>query len=436
MRNHARIALAVVIMMAAALVLPRGASRYITPDANAQIPTPLLTELLGSPKPSSSPSEDPDPVPGGGGGEEEEPGGSGGGGGEGGGTGGGDGGGKNDDGGKDGRKNDGGKAGQDGKLTEAEKKRKKRRNKRKNDVVTPPSSIAGRIPGAYDTSKLVAVAIRLRSLGMSAEEVVSKVYPPFIIAGNASWIDTWHAPRYGPAPGQIRVHEGQDVFCDYGDPILAPEAGTLSTDDSGLGGITARVHRPDGRYWYMTHLSALNKAFPPGSQVQAGDVVGYCGNSGNAATTPPHVHFGFYREGGVDPSNPMKHLVAWLEKAERRVLGVVVKTTTKRQKQVPTLTAARRFGDAFVPDRSQLSFSGESLWAAGQSPASGAFGLAEAALQEALSTNGLELGIIPAPLDLQLPQDDRRATLPQDSVLAQILEQSTQNSHSHTEGTD
>jgi hypothetical protein len=99
------------------------------------------------------------------------------------------------------------------------------------------------------------------------------------------------------------------------------------------------------------------------------------------------------------------------------------------------LTAARRFGDAFVPDRTQLRFSGESLWAAGQSPASGAFGLAQAALQEALSTNGLELGILPVPNDLQLPQDESRSSLPPDSVLAQMLQESSQ-SHTHAEGTD
>ncbi len=267
-----------------------------------------------------------------------------------------------------------------------------------------------------------------------------KVYPPFIIAGNASWIDTWGAPRYGPAPGQIRTHEGQDIFCDYGDPILAPEAGTISMDDGGLGGITARVHRPDGKYWYLTHLSALNRNFRNGDAVQVGDVVGYCGNSGNAATTPPHVHFGFYGPEGVNATNPMKHLVSWLRAAEQRVLGaegVVEKTDEKRQKKYESgaITAARRFGDSFAPDRSELTFAGESLWATGSSPASGAFGLAEAALQEALSTNGLELGILPMPVDLELPQAQGQAELEEGSALAQFLEDAT-HSHSHSEGSD
>ncbi|MDP9069517.1 MAG: M23 family metallopeptidase [Actinomycetota bacterium] len=441
MRGPARLALAVVVLMGAFVALPRPASRFVAPDASAQVPTPTIPDLLSSPKPTSSPSEDPDPGGGGGGGGgggEEDP--NGGGGGNN--TGGDedpDGDGKGGDGkdGGDAKKGDRKAGGKRPGETLEEKRKRLRRKKRKQAelMLPPPRSIAGRIPGAFDTSKLVATAIRLRSLGMSQEDVVAKVYPPFIIAGNASWLDTWHAYRYGPAPGQIRLHEGQDVFCDLGDPILAPEAGTISMSNGGLGGLTARVHRPDGRYWYMTHLSALNRSFRNGDAVQVGDVVGYCGNSGNAATTPPHVHFGFYGPDGDDPKNPMKYLVQWLRAAETRVLGVVNKTDKKRQKQYESgaITAARRFGDGFVPDRSELTFAGESLWATGSSPASGAFGLAEAALQEALSTNGLELGILPTPVDLQLPQSEGRAVLDPSSALAQMLEEAT---HDHTEGSD
>ena len=431
MKISARGTLAIVALLIAILALGGLSSSLATAAIAQPVPTPTIPNILGSPKPSSSPSESPDPLPGTGG-EEEEPSGGGGGGSK---PSGGGGGKEPSGGGGDGGKKDGGKAGNDGggkslreKLKAAKKKRKK---KNKLDVVTPPASIANRIPGAYDTSKLVATATRLRSLGMSQEEVVRKVFPPFIIGGNSSFIDTWGAPRYGPAPGQIRTHEGQDVFCDYGDPILAPEAGTVTMDVGGLGGVTARVHRPDGKYWYMTHLSGVNRSFRDGDPVRVGDVVGYCGNSGNAATTPPHVHFGFYDENGANATNPMKYLVRWLREAESRVLGssgVVAKATTKRQKQVPVLTAARRFGDAFAPDRSELRFAGESLWASGSSPASGAFGLAQAALQEALATNGSDLGILPTPLDLQLPQSQGQAVLEPESLLAEILEKATASS--------
>jgi hypothetical protein len=422
MRNTARLALAIVAVMAVAIVMPRPASRVLVFDAHAQfLQTPTIPNIFETPTPEPEPSEEPLPDPGsgggggggGGGGEEGGSGGGGGGGGTGGGGGGkdgGSGGGGGKDGGGSGRNGGGGHGGGGG-----------------NETVAPPASIAGRIPGAYDTSSLVAVAARLRALGMPAEEVVAKVYPPFIIAGRASWIDTWHAPRYGPAPGQIRVHEGQDVFCDYGDPVLAPVDGWVDFSNGGLGGITARVHENTGRYWYLTHLSDTNHDLTIGQQVGAGTIVGYCGNSGNAATTAPHVHFGWYAEGGVDARNPMRHLIDWLETAERRVLGVVVKADKTRQRQYSSglLTTARRFGDSFAPDRSELRIAGESLWASGGSPASGAFGVAEAALQEALSSNGLQLGLVPQPVDLAVAEEGEGSALDPDSKLAQLLEQAS-----------
>ena len=196
----------------------------------------------------------------------------------------------------------------------------------------------------------------------------------------------------------MRTHEGQDVFCDYGDPVLAPEAGHVSFSDGGLGGITARVHTPDGAYWYLTHLSDLNtEELAAGDPVQPGTVLGYCGNSGNAATTPPHVHFGWYMPNGV-AKNPMGRLVAWLNEAEDRALSLLAEVQGERQKQLPTLTLARRFGDAFTPDRSFLGgAAGESLWASGSTPETGAFALAEAALQAALAEQVEEPFAVSAP---------------------------------------
>ena len=424
-------ALAVVVLFGAALVLPRPAARVVTPDAHAQLrqPTPNLTDILKTPKPSSSPTEE-DPGPGGGGGE-EDPGGGGGNnnGGSGGNNSNGSGGNDGEGGDKnDGRNKDKNGRNQDGRNDGPGDKRNGRNKRNRNKDPKPAASIAGRIPGSYNTNELVAVAAHLRSLGMSQSEVIRRVYPPFIIAGNSSWIDTWGAPRYGPAPGQIRTHEGQDVFCDFGDPILAPEPGTLSFDDGGLGGITARVHRPDGSYWYLTHLSDLNtEQFSPGDHVNVGDIVGYCGNSGNALTTPPHVHFGWYQPNG-NAKNPMKHLVSWLHQAERRVLGVVTKTITKRVKKVQSgeLTTERLFGDWAVPDRSELSIPIESLWASGSYPASGAFGVAESALQSALSAgeSGYSSGISGLPL-----QVSDEGSLDPSSELAKLLE----DSHNHTD---
>jgi hypothetical protein len=402
------------------MVLPGRAAREVLEAAVAQVaqPTPTLPPILpgnNDPEPSPSPTES-EPSGGGGGG-----GGQGGSGGDG-----------RDRDGKDAEKDGGRKkdsAKKDGRGGDAgENDRKKKRKKKKDDEILPTPSI----PGSFNTEELLATAARLRSLGLPEDQIASKVFAPFIIGGYATWIDTWGAPRYGPGP-IVRTHEGQDVFCDAGTPLLASEEGTIEFDEGGLGGRVARLYRSDGSYWYYAHLSDWNtEDFASGDRVEVGDVIGYCGNSGNALTTPAHVHFGWYRRNG-DAKNPMSMLVSWLRAAQLRALGLEARTVTKRVKIADRLTFARQFGDAFAPDRSELKVSGESLWAAGSSPATGAFGLAESALQEALARSAFALdGTPPAFGDLGAGTGVE-SILDPDPRLADILES---HDHSPTESGD
>ena len=71
---------------------------------------------------------------------------------------------------------------------------------------------------------------------------------------------------------------------------------------SRLGGNVVWVWDPERRHSvYYAHLD--RQLAEPGSYVQAGDTIGLVGNTGNARTTPPHLHFGIYRRGrgAVDP---------------------------------------------------------------------------------------------------------------------------------------
>ena len=103
------------------------------------------------------------------------------------------------------------------------------------DVSSPPpgldtdgsqSSEFPSLEGPFTSYRLVQIAGRLRALGWSEDRVRRQVYSPFIVAGRAAWVDTWGAPRYGPG-SIVRSHEGQDVFCDDGTPVLASEEGIV-----------------------------------------------------------------------------------------------------------------------------------------------------------------------------------------------------------------
>ncbi len=97
-----------------------------------------------------------------------------------------------------------------------------------------------------------------------------------------------------------REHEGIDIFAARGTPVVAVVDGHAGTGTNGLGGnvVWLRDGRT-GRRFYYAHLDkwALDGASP----VRAGDVLGYVGNTGNAQTTSPHLHFGIYERGAIDP---------------------------------------------------------------------------------------------------------------------------------------
>ena len=67
-----------------------------------------------------------------------------------------------------------------------------------------------------------------------------------------------------------------------------------------LGGQIVGVLGPGLEWHYYAHLERFG-TFREGDIVQPGDVVGYVGNTGNARGTPPHLHYGIYRNGAKNP---------------------------------------------------------------------------------------------------------------------------------------
>lgn len=102
--------------------------------------------------------------------------------------------------------------------------------------------------------------------------------------------------------GGLRKHEGVDIFNKKGTPILAVEDGKIArVETNHLGGkVVWQRLGMFGQSIYYAHLDS--QAVSTGQTVKKGDIVGFMGNTGNAKTTPSHLHFGIYTgSGAIDP---------------------------------------------------------------------------------------------------------------------------------------
>lgn len=107
-------------------------------------------------------------------------------------------------------------------------------------------------------------------------------------------------------------HHGTDVFAPRGTPLLAVFDGEVraTTDPKGGNVIYLEGVGLDARRAYYAHLDSVEAPLALGEPqfVNAGDVIGYVGNSGNAATTPPHLHFQLSNPGLKGIVDPFDHL--------------------------------------------------------------------------------------------------------------------------------
>ncbi|SFB02283.1 M23 family metallopeptidase [Algoriphagus aquimarinus] len=107
--------------------------------------------------------------------------------------------------------------------------------------------------------------------------------------------------------GGSRSHEGVDIFATRGTPVLSPVAGVVTAvRDRGLGGKQVWLRDPE-RDWnlYFAHLDS--QLVSNLQRVNPGDTLGLVGNTGNAKTTAPHLHFGIYQNGAINPFPAIKN---------------------------------------------------------------------------------------------------------------------------------
>jgi murein DD-endopeptidase MepM/ murein hydrolase activator NlpD len=134
----------------------------------------------------------------------------------------------------------------------------------------------------------------------------------FPVYGPAAFVDTFGAGR-----ANVGWHHGEDIFAPLGAPVLAVADGTLfSVGWNDLGGNRLWLRDRQGNEFYYAHLSAFSPLAVNGRPVRAGEVVGFVGRTGDAETTPPHLHFEIHPVGllslGYDGVvAPYAYLVAW-----------------------------------------------------------------------------------------------------------------------------
>jgi peptidoglycan LD-endopeptidase LytH len=115
-------------------------------------------------------------------------------------------------------------------------------------------------------------------------------------------VDTW-----GGARSEGRKHEGVDIFAPTGTAIYSATDGiVIHKGWNRLGGKTVTIWGAGDTRYYYAHLSRYANIFEQ-QIVTRGTLIGFVGNSGDASTTPPHLHFGIYDQ-NWRASNPFSML--------------------------------------------------------------------------------------------------------------------------------
>jgi murein DD-endopeptidase MepM/ murein hydrolase activator NlpD len=143
----------------------------------------------------------------------------------------------------------------------------------------------------------------------------------FPVLGSVEFTDDYGAPRpQGP-------HQGIDILAPRHAYALAAEAGRVRFyTGSGRAGCMLYLDGKSGTTYYYIHLNndltngndngggctsgvTFPKGLKSGSRVQAGQPVGFVGDSGDANGIHPHLHFEVHPHGGRS-TNPYPYLIA------------------------------------------------------------------------------------------------------------------------------
>jgi murein DD-endopeptidase MepM/ murein hydrolase activator NlpD len=144
---------------------------------------------------------------------------------------------------------------------------------------------------------------------------------PVPLNHNFSYNNTWGDAR---GWGGRRIHEGTDIFANYGVPVRATCFGVIEMKGwNRYGGWRVGIRDIDNTYHYFAHLNGFADGLQAGQIVEPGQLIGSVGSSGygppgTAGKFPPHLHYGLYKDNGRTEwsFDPYPHLKSW-ERAAR-----------------------------------------------------------------------------------------------------------------------
>lgn len=115
----------------------------------------------------------------------------------------------------------------------------------------------------------------------------------------------WYSDSWGHGRPGGRRHEGVDIFTVAREYVYAVADGRLTlrkwAQPGNISGNAWRLTADDGTAYFYAHLFDFAPEVRVGSRVEAGQIIGWVGATGN--TTADHLHFEI-RPGGGRPVNP------------------------------------------------------------------------------------------------------------------------------------
>ncbi len=136
-----------------------------------------------------------------------------------------------------------------------------------------------------------------------------------------------------PRGDGTRTHEGLDIMAPRGTPIVSPTDAVVARIGNGASsGITVSTVNPGSERFVYMHLDSVAEGLREGQVVKPGDLLGYVGNTGNAAGGATHLHFEIRKDGALDPYPRLTKVFTTEERvaAAQKILGITTRTDAQQ----------------------------------------------------------------------------------------------------------